>query len=110
MLDWAVILTLIGSSMAVIGFVYGFLQNFKSDINRHMDRVEKRLDSDIKTIGNKMDSDIRKLENDIKSLSIKIDADTRAQSARSDQISARSDQLYQIIIDLLKSQNPKTNP
>lgn len=55
-----------------------------------------------------------KLDSDIKSVASKVDADTRAHSARMDQMfesfNARTDRLYQMFIDLLKSQNPKTDP
>lgn len=39
-MDW----TTIVSAATVIGFVYGFLRNFKIDINAHIDRLEKRMD------------------------------------------------------------------
>lgn len=44
-----------------------------------------------------------KLDGDIKSLSTDIKDDMRVHSAR-------TDQLYQMFVDLLKSQAPKTNP
>lgn len=39
-MDWSVI----GTGIAVIGFVYGFLRNFKTDINKKIDHMEHRLD------------------------------------------------------------------
>jgi hypothetical protein len=39
-MDWSIIIT----GITVIGFVYGFLRNFKSDINKKIDGMEKRLD------------------------------------------------------------------
>lgn len=39
-MDWSYILT----GIAVIGFVYGFLRNFKNDINKSIHDMEKRLD------------------------------------------------------------------
>jgi len=39
-MDWSIILT----GITVIGFVYGFLRNFKNDINKKIDSMEKRLD------------------------------------------------------------------
>lgn len=38
--DWSAVIT----GLTVIGFVYGFLRNFKSDINTKLDRMEKRID------------------------------------------------------------------
>jgi len=38
------IIALIGTSGTIIGFVYAFLRNFKTDINSHIDKLEKRMD------------------------------------------------------------------
>lgn len=47
---------------------------------------------------------INRMDSDIKSLGSKIESDTRAHTQR-------TDQLYQMFIDLLKSQKePKTDP
>ncbi len=43
-IDLTTISTVIGTGIAVIGFVYAFLRNFKTDINSHIDRLEKRMD------------------------------------------------------------------
>ena len=43
-MDLALIITLLGTTAAIIGSVYGFLRNFKADINGHIDRLEKRMD------------------------------------------------------------------
>jgi hypothetical protein len=34
----------LASALTVIGFVYGFLRNFKADINGHIGRLENRMD------------------------------------------------------------------
>lgn len=52
---------------------------------------------------NKLDGIANKLDNDIKNLSNKIDDESA-------NFSQRTDQLYMIIIDLLKKNDPKTNP
>ncbi|MGZ3732898.1 MAG: hypothetical protein ACXU9U_04100 [Parachlamydiaceae bacterium] len=44
-MDLAIILTLLATTVTIIGFVYGFLRNFKTDINSHIDRLEKKMDS-----------------------------------------------------------------
>lgn len=44
----AEIITLITTSVAIIGFVYGFLRNFKADVNKHMDAIGLKLDEHIK--------------------------------------------------------------
>lgn len=44
-MDLAIILTLLATTVTIIGFVYGFLRNFKTDINTHIDRLEKRMDT-----------------------------------------------------------------
>ena len=43
-MDLAIILTLLATTVTIIGFVYGFLRNFKDDINGHIDRLDKRMD------------------------------------------------------------------
>jgi hypothetical protein len=40
MMDWQVI----GTGLGIIGFTYGFLRNFKNDVNKKIDRLEIRLD------------------------------------------------------------------
>lgn len=43
-MDWAIFFTILGGTIAVIGFVYQFLRNFKTDINDHLDKVDKNID------------------------------------------------------------------
>ena len=40
-MDWSVVIT----GITVIGFVYGFLRNFKTDINHRLESMEKRMDN-----------------------------------------------------------------
>jgi predicted PurR-regulated permease PerM len=42
-MDWGLILTVIGTGIAVVGFIYGFLRNFKEDINTYIDKLDGRL-------------------------------------------------------------------
>jgi len=44
-MDAATILTAVGATVTVIGFVYGFLRNFKIDLNLRIDKFEKRMDA-----------------------------------------------------------------
>jgi len=37
--------TIVGTGIGVIGFVYMFFRNFKEDMSKHIDRLEKRMDS-----------------------------------------------------------------
>lgn len=37
--------TIIGTGVGVIGFVYMFFRNFKTDMNAHMNRLEQRIDT-----------------------------------------------------------------
>jgi hypothetical protein len=39
-MEWQVI----GTGIGIIGFTYGFLRNFKNDVNKRIDRLEVRLD------------------------------------------------------------------
>jgi hypothetical protein len=39
-MEWQVI----GTGLGIIGFTYGFLRNFKNDVNKKIDRLEIRLD------------------------------------------------------------------
>lgn len=43
-MDWPIFFTVLGSAFAVIGCVYQFLRNFKSDINTHIDRLDANLE------------------------------------------------------------------
>jgi hypothetical protein len=38
------VITVVSTGFTVIGFIYAFLRNFKTDINSHIDRLEKRMD------------------------------------------------------------------
>jgi hypothetical protein len=38
-MEWQVI----GTGLGIIGFTYGFLRNFKNDVNKRIDRLETRL-------------------------------------------------------------------
>ena len=42
-MDKTLILTMIGTGVAILGFIYGILRNFKSDINSHIDRLQKEI-------------------------------------------------------------------
>ncbi len=48
-MDLAIILALLATAVTIISFVYGFLRNFKYDINTRfdarIDKLEKRMDS-----------------------------------------------------------------
>lgn len=50
-----------------------------------------------------LEKDINRIDSDIKGLANKVDADMKAQTVR-------TDQLYQMFIDLLKEQRPRTDP
>jgi hypothetical protein len=43
-MDLGLILAIAGTTITILGFIYGFLRNFKNDINSHLDRLEKRID------------------------------------------------------------------
>lgn len=42
-MDWSVILTVLGTGAAVIGLVYTFLRNFKTDINEKIGKLDARM-------------------------------------------------------------------
>jgi hypothetical protein len=42
-MDIATIWTIIGTGIATVAIIYTFLRNFKTDINSHIDRIEKQL-------------------------------------------------------------------
>lgn len=50
-----------------------------------------------------LEKDIQRIDTDIKGLAQKLDIETKAQTAR-------TDQLYQMFIDLLKEGRTRTNP
>jgi hypothetical protein len=47
--DWiaisAIIFSFISSAIGIIACIYAFLRNFKTDVNNHIDSLEKRIDS-----------------------------------------------------------------
>ncbi|MGL5627317.1 MAG: hypothetical protein ACRDDW_07425 [Candidatus Rhabdochlamydia sp.] len=64
-MDLAAILTSLAATVTVIGFVYGFLRNFKTDINNHIDRLETRMDKfeiRMNKMEERLDSRMNKLE------------------------------------------------
>ncbi|MGL5627318.1 MAG: hypothetical protein ACRDDW_07430 [Candidatus Rhabdochlamydia sp.] len=64
-MDLVAILTSLATAITMIGFVYGFLRNFKIDINSHIDRLETRMDKfEIKMykMEERLDSRMNKLE------------------------------------------------
>lgn len=64
-MDLVVILTSLAATVTVIGFVYGFLRNFKTDINNHIDRLETRMDKfeiRMNKVEERLDSRVNKLE------------------------------------------------
>lgn len=42
-MDIATILTFIGTGIGIVGFVYAFMRNFKTDINSHIDRMGNQI-------------------------------------------------------------------
>lgn len=98
-MDAAIVWTIAGTGAAVIatgitlvGFIYTFLRNFKTDINGKIDK----LDSDIKA--------------DMRVQTARTDQLYQMFNAHMDQANARMDQMHKMFYDLLKSQTPKTNP
>ena len=43
-MDLITILTVIATGATSVSLIYTFLRNFKTDINNHIDRLEKRMD------------------------------------------------------------------
>lgn len=43
-MDWRLVLTIIGTGLAMIGFVYNVLRNFKADVNKMFEKYDKKLD------------------------------------------------------------------
>ena len=80
--NWSMILTIIGTNIALVALIGGF----------------------ILWVFTKLDGDIKSLDGKIQSLANKLEDDSRAHTQR-------ADQLYNILINLLKEQiPPKTNP
>lgn len=44
----------VGTGISVIGFVYMFFRNFKSDMNQHMDKLEERITKRMDSLDEKM--------------------------------------------------------
>ncbi len=43
--NWELPLGLIATAFTIIAFIYGILRNFKADINGHIDKLDKRIDT-----------------------------------------------------------------
>ena len=41
--DWALFWTIIGSGVAVIGLVYAFIRNFKTDMRQEIEKLDNRM-------------------------------------------------------------------
>ena len=57
-MDWATICTIAGTLLAALAFFYGFLRNFKNDINSHIDRIDsnfQKMDQRITETNKRMD-------------------------------------------------------
>lgn len=80
-MDWGMVIAIVASNIGVAGILVGVMLWAFS-----------KLDSDVKSVGNRIDGVARK-----------IDADMRSHMQR-------TDQLYQMFIDLLKSQKNRTDP
>ncbi len=79
-MEWSQVVAIIGTNIGLIAIIGGFISWAFSKIDNDFSRVRE---------------DINKLDGDIKKLSEKIDANTKEQTQR-------TDQLYQMFIDLLK--------
>lgn len=44
-IDWGLVCGFVATTFTVIAFIYGILRNFKTDINAHIDKLEKRMDT-----------------------------------------------------------------
>lgn len=104
------ILTTIGAAVAIIAtnvslmsWLRSDMKSFETKIENNMRSFEIKIDGDIKALESKLDKNTQAIYDKMKS-------QAQAFSARTDHLSARADQLYQMFIDLLKSQKPKTDP
>jgi hypothetical protein len=43
-MDWTEVLTIVGTGIGVVGFIYQFLRNFKHDFENKLNSFEKRMD------------------------------------------------------------------
>lgn len=73
-MNWGYVLAIVGSNIAIAGIICGFIWWI-----------------------------LGKLDADIRALSAKLDLDMKTQTSRIDAQALRTDQLYQMFIDLLKA-------
>jgi len=85
-MDWGIIATIIGAALAVIGFNYQILRNFKCDVNQHIDEL-----------GVKIDATNRRLDGHAQ----RIDQLYVAYNQKFDAYNQRLDDMYSIIIKML---------
>lgn len=43
-MDWGIFFTIISTGIAIVGFFYQIIRNFKQDINRNFEKHEKRFE------------------------------------------------------------------
>jgi len=89
-MDWAMVWTIIGVNIAVTALMGGFMLWAFSKLDNDIKAQNTKLDNDIKSISTD-------LKNDMRSQEERLNAQLNAQNAR-------TDQLYQMFIDLLKEQ------
>ena len=73
--------TIIGSAIAIIGFMYGIIRNLKIDIDSRIEKLDSKMDGWIKH-------------------SIAMQSE---QSKRIDQTNGRIDDMYQVIMRMLET-------
>lgn len=42
-MEWTIILTILGTGFAIISFIYQFLRNFKSDVEKKFEILDNRI-------------------------------------------------------------------
>jgi hypothetical protein len=77
------IATLIGTAGGVVGLIYGFMRNLKTDINIHVDRIKDNVD--------RMEGKIDKLAKDMKE-------ENRMMEQRITESNRRMDGVYHILL------------
>ena len=106
-MDWTPAISVISAVISTLIPILGVLGFIYKELKEEIAKVDRRLEEEIRIQNAKFEEERRiqnaKFEEERRIQNTKFEEERRIQTAR-------SDQLYQMFMDLLKSQNPKTHP
>ena len=107
--DWNLIATLASAIAAIIGIYLFFRTGIEKLIQKQTDTLHKDIDVVHKDVMGIKD-DIKEIRQDIRQTNERIEKTNERMREESKQANERIDRLYQMFVDLLGANNPKTDP